>query len=61
MCYDNDAKGSVDFTAFLRVNEYITRSPARNRRIVDTMKVIVTLMATFTPVDRVAAVGAVKD
>ncbi len=42
MCYDDDAEGSVEFTAFLRVNEYITRSPARNPRIVDTMKVIVT-------------------
>ncbi len=37
------------------MNEYITKSPARNPRIVDTMK-IVTPMATVTPVDRVAAV-----
>ncbi len=49
----------VKYTAFLRVNEYITRSPARNR--VDNTKVVVTPMATVTPVDRVVAVGAVKD
>ncbi len=35
------------------MSEYITRSPARNPKIVDTMNVIVTPMAT---VDRVAAV-----
>ena len=49
--------GSVEYSAFLRVDEYITRSPARNPRIVDTMKVIVTPMATVTPIDRMAAVG----
>ncbi len=49
----------VEYTAFLRMSEYITRSPARNPRIVDTMNVIV--MATATPVDGVAAVGAVED
>ncbi len=43
------------------MSEYITRSPARNPRIVETMNVIVTPMATVTPVDRVAAVGAVED
>ena len=47
----------VKYTAFLRVNKYITRNPARNPRIVDTMKVIVTPMATVTPIDRMAAVG----
>ncbi len=49
----------VKYTAFLRMNKYITRSPARNR--VDTMKVVVTPMAAVTPVDRVVAVRAVKD
>ncbi len=43
----------VEYTAFLRMSEYITMSPARNPKIVDTMNVIVTPMAT---VDRVAAV-----
>ncbi len=51
----------VEYTPFLRMSEYITRSPARNPRIVETMNVIVTLVATATPVDRVAAVGAVED
>ncbi len=51
----------VKYTAFLRMNEYITRSPARNPRRVEATKVVVTPMARVTPVDRVAAVGAVKD
>ncbi len=50
----------VKYAAFLRVNEYITKSPAKNPRIVDTIKVIVTPMARVTPLDSVVAVRAVR-
>ena len=49
-----------EYIAFLREQRCITTSPVRNPRMAATKKVIITLIAATTPMDREVAVGPVK-
>ena len=42
-----------EYTAFLREHKCITRSPVRNPRMAATMKVMTTLIAIASSVDRI--------
>ncbi len=46
-----------EYTAFLRIHKYVTKVSATNPMTTATMKVMTTLIATATPVERWAVVG----
>ena len=48
-----------EYTAFLRIHKYITRSPMNIPMTTEREELMTTLITTVTPVEKGAAVGAV--